>query len=370
MAMQHTLLEPGLLSAEAARALAAGPARIMAAKGLAPLPRPADVLSVLYQLSLDPDLGQTAAATARDLPATVLAAGLADESLDARVLDRFAGWLGDRVDLLQHVIANRQAHGDTIADLAGRLDADSVDRIALNEQRLLAHPAIIGAMFHNPRARMSTVDRAIELAARNQVPVPRIPGWESVAAAALGTARAPVQGAPDARAADALFANALVVPGAEDPTEHTDKPASEPAARQGGMPNIATLTMPQKLRLAMLGNRFMRSTLIRDVNRVVAVAAISAPGVTEMDAVKFASNHSLIDDVIKYIAGRRDWTRSYGIKLALVQNPKTPIPEAIRFMPHLRERDLRTIARSKGVPSAVVAQARKLLMSRDTAKKS
>jgi hypothetical protein len=369
MALQHTHLEPALLSPEAARALALGPARMMAAKGLVPLPRPLDLLSVLYQLSLDEDraLSQTAQATAHDLPDPVLAAGLSDESVDARVLDRFAGWLSDRVELLHCVIANRQTHGETIADMAGRLDASSVDRIALNEQRLLAHPAIIGAMFHNPRARMSTVDRAVELAARNEVHVPRIPGWESIAAAVLG---APARDASAAGQADELFANALVAPGGEDQKATGDAPDSESESKRGGIPNFATLTMPQKMRLAMLGNRFVRSTLVRDVNRVVAVAAISAPGVTEMDAAKYAGNHSLIDDVVKYIAGRRDWTRSYGIKLALIQNPKTPIPEAIRFMPHLRERDLRIIARSRGVSSAVVAQARKLLTSRDKSKKS
>ena len=48
--------------------------------------------------------------------------------------------------------------------MAGRSAAD-IDLIAQNEQRLLASPEIIGAMFNNPHARMSTVDRAVELAA-------------------------------------------------------------------------------------------------------------------------------------------------------------------------------------------------------------
>ena len=42
MALQHTLLDAATLSAEAQRALGPGPARMMAARGLAPLANPAD----------------------------------------------------------------------------------------------------------------------------------------------------------------------------------------------------------------------------------------------------------------------------------------------------------------------------------------
>jgi hypothetical protein len=50
----------------------------------------------------------------------------------------------------------------------------------------------------------------------------------------------------------------------------------------------------------------------------------------------------------------------------LVLNPKTPLPEATRFLPHLRDKDLKSVAKSKGVPSAVAAQARKLMSQRTT----
>jgi rRNA-processing protein FCF1 len=36
----------------------------------------------------------------------------------------------------------------------------------------------------------------------------------------------------------------------------------------------------------------------------------------------------------------------------------------MRFMPFLREKDLKNLARSRGVPAAIVAQARKLTMQR------
>ncbi len=104
--------------------------------------------------------------------------------------------------------------------------------------------------------------------------------------------------------------------------------------------------------------------LVRDPIKLVAVAAIKSPGVTDAEAGKYASNNSLCDDVVTYISNRRDWTRLYGTKRALVANPKTPVPSASRFLGHLRDKDLRQVARSKGVPSAIVAQAKKLIRQR------
>jgi hypothetical protein len=131
---------------------------------------------------------------------------------------------------------------------------------------------------------------------------------------------------------------------------------------------INKLSVPAKMRLAALGNAFARSLLIRDPMRLVAVAAIKAPGVSDLEVAKYAGNHALDNDVIRYIAGRRDWTRLYGIKKSLCMNPKTPIAESSKMLIHLRDNDLRMLAKSKGVPSAVVAQVRKLIAQRSGGK--
>jgi len=90
-AITHTPLDPSTLSPAAQKALGPGPARMMAARGMAPLP-PADQVSVLYQLSLDADAALSAAArsTATGLPEKLLAGALGDAKLDPRVLDFFA----------------------------------------------------------------------------------------------------------------------------------------------------------------------------------------------------------------------------------------------------------------------------------------
>lgn len=382
MALAHTPLDPATLSPDVRRVLAPGPARMMAARGLAPLPRPGDLAAVLYQLALDQDPAIRAAAgqSARELPDNVLIGALDDPGLDPRVLDYFAQQVAGRPAPMQCLLLNHATADQTIAELAARADEAETELIAQNEERLLRHPAIIGAMFHNARARMSTVDRAVELAARNQVEVPGIPGWsDMVNAVLLGKGRA--ADTPPPAEVDALFAEA--VDGAEqeasqgngspddldaeaDPDAQDEQEAAEEVdtSRDANPIAINRLTVPMKIRLATLGNSFARATLVRDPLRAVAMAAIKSPRVTDMEAAKYASNNSLSEDVIQYIAGRREWIRLYGIKLSLVQNPKTSIPAAMRIMPHLREKDLSIIAKSRNVPSAIAAQARKLMLAR------
>ena len=85
---------------------------------------------------------------------------------------------------------------------------------------------------------------------------------------------------------------------------------------------------------------------------------------TEFEAKSYAGNQTLAEDVIRYIASRREWTKNIQVKKALCRNPKTPITEAAKLLPFLHEKELTQLARSKGVPSAVAAQARKLIAQR------
>ncbi|HUH01993.1 MAG TPA: hypothetical protein VML75_08340 [Kofleriaceae bacterium] len=367
MALERLPVDPASLTEAARKVVAPGPMKMMAARGLAPLSDPADLVTVLYQLSLDPDaqIAESARAQVEQLPDRILEGALGQPVLDRLVLDFFADKVRNKAALLELIILNSATADETLAELAAVVGAREVDLIATNEQRLLRHPAIIGALYSNLKARMSTVDRAVELAIRNGIKVPGIAAWEELSAAITGAKRkeaaAEVKGGEirevtdlELEDKDALFEKAAQAAARDEdaePTEDVEVPISQ-------------MSIPMKIRLAMLGNKFQRSILIRDANKMVALAAVKAPGVTEMDAARLAGNTSLSDDVITYIANRRDWTKLYGVKLSLVGNPKTPIPAAIRFLDHLREKDLRNIARSKGVPSAISAGAKKRLIQK------
>lgn len=366
--IEHTPLDVAQLPAAMQKALGPGPARMMAARGMAPLP-PEQQLTVLYQLMLDADqsVATTARTTATKLPDSLLAAGLGHAGLDPRVIDRFAQLVADRPAVFDALVANPSIADETLATLAGRLGAREVDRIAANEQRMLRHPQIIAAMYMNKSARMSTVDRAVELAVRNNVRVPGLASWDEIARA-IQSEKHIASAESDslfAMAADATAGDdSVLTQGDGEQIREGEDEAQQALFEETKHIPIEKLSMPAKIRLATLGNAFARAVLIRDPMRIVAMAAIKSPAVTEFEAGRYASNHSLSEDVIRYIASKREFTKLYGTKYALCRNPKTPIPDAMRLMPFLREKDLTLLSKSKGVPSAIVAQARKLLMQR------
>ncbi|HEY5950949.1 MAG TPA: hypothetical protein VIV40_35900 [Kofleriaceae bacterium] len=364
--IEHTPLDAARLSPAAQKALGPGPAKLMAARGVAPLP-PIDQLSVLYQLTLDADqnIAKSARESAGKLPDNILAGVLGNAALDPRVLDLFGQVAGHRPPVFDVLVQNPSIADETLAALAGRLGAREVDRIAANEQRMLRHPQIIAAMYMNKAARMSTVDRAVELAVRNNVRVPGLAAWDEIARALQSEKLHP------SAEVDSLFAIAAEKTAGDDSalTQGDGEQVVEEEEPQDFLQQtedipIEKLSMPAKIRLATLGNAFARAVLIRDPMRMVAMAAIKSPGVTEFEASRYAGNQALSDDVIRYIASKREFTKLYATKFALCRNPKMPIGEAMRLLPFLREKDLTKLSRSKGVPSAIVMQARKLMSQR------
>ncbi|MBV8762847.1 MAG: hypothetical protein JO257_36520 [Deltaproteobacteria bacterium] len=360
--MDRSPLDPSTLSPAAQKALGPGPGRMMASRGLVPLP-PAEQIAVLYQLSLDGELGAAATGTAKGLPEKVLAGALADPKLDPRVVDFVADSVLDKPAAFEALVQSPTAADETIARLAGRGNANQVDRIAANEQRLLRFPDIIAAMYLNKHARMSTVDRAVELAVRNNVRVPNLPAWDEIARA--------LEQAPASPADDALFASAIdaatgddseVTQGDMNADDEAENPAADAVDKK--ISRYEELSVPAKIRFAMTGNGYARGKAIRDPIKIVALAAIKAPSVTEFEAKSYAGNQTLAEDVIRYIASRREWTKNLQVKKALCRNPKTPINDVAKLLPFLLERDLNNLARSKGIPSAVAAQAKKLLSQR------
>jgi hypothetical protein len=350
--MEYGTLDMSTLSAEAQRALGSGPGKMMAARGMAPLSNPVDLLSVLYQLCQDPDakLATAALSSARTLPKNILASALAASHLDPRVIDFFIHKADCRADLLETVVLNQRTSDETVATLAAIADKKQLDLIAENSQRVLRHPEIISALYVNKNARMSTVDRVVELAVRNNVRAPGIPAWDEISASMLHAAKAD-EPQMDEATMDALFEKAAPESVDEDaPTEKAEEQELQ----------LRDMTVPMKIRLAMMGNKFQRAQLIKDPKKIVAMAVIKSPSVKENEAAKYASNNAICEDVIGYIANKKDWTKLYHIKQALVTNPKCPLPSAMRLLPHLRAKDLQALARSRNVPTALAAQARKL----------
>ena len=142
----------------------------------------------------------------------------------------------------------------------------------------------------------------------------------------------------------------------------------EPEERKAPPPEnlyaqILRMPMAGKIKLALRGNRDARMILIRDTNKLLRRFVLLNPRIGEDEVIAVTRNKSADDELLRMIAERREWMRNYQVRLGLATNPKARLPVALRQVGTLDERDLRIIAKSKNVPAAVAAQARRLLMT-------
>ena len=127
---------------------------------------------------------------------------------------------------------------------------------------------------------------------------------------------------------------------------------------------IGEMSMGQKLKLALRGNRETRMILMRDTSVMIQRFLLENPRLTEDEIVNIAKSRIIVSEVLAKIAKNREWVRIYQVRLALTTNPRTPIGIAVGFVPTLQDRDLRLLAKSHNVPSAVTSVARRIMMSK------
>lgn len=350
----------------------ATPGKLMAVRGMAPV-RPAELLVAIYQLSFDaePVVRAAAEAAPAGFPDNVINPPLG-EALPAPLLHFFAARLPDqRTAAMERILFNPATADETFLMLAGRLDESLLEVISQNEVRLLRCPAIVEALFFNKRARMSSVNRAVELCARNGVRLEGIPAFDEIVSAIRQDPEATNGAVIDGRFQAALTAAeaASVTDEASGQSEELfdEELPPEEKQRDAGMSFIKFdhLKIFEKIRLATVGNAYCRKMLVRDANRLVAMTVIRSPQITDMEIQRIAGSTNVCDDVIRYIANSRDCSKNYTVKLALVSNPKCPLGSSLRFLAYLHQGDLRNISRSKNIPGTLATAAKKLLQQRD-----
>ena len=134
--------------------------------------------------------------------------------------------------------------------------------------------------------------------------------------------------------------------------------------RQNLYQKILKMSVPEKIRLAVLGNREARKLLIHDRTRIIPMVVLRSPKLSEGDVLNFAQQKNISDEVIVAIARSKAWLKYYPIKLALASNPKTPLSIALRFLDHLHDKDLQALSRSKEISPVVAQTAGQILFKR------
>jgi hypothetical protein len=352
---------------------APAPMRAMAAKGVIPGLRPGDIVCVVALLGEDGDeaVASAARATLAKLPPPILNGAL-DSDLPGPVLELLSHHYATQHDVIERLLRKSEITAAALEELAGRADERAGELIATNEELMLKHPSVIEKLYMNKNVRMSTADRLLELAVRNGLEL-SIPAFKE-AAAAIRDELIP-EPTEEPTLDDVLFhetdqiAAKLDIADNEDTHEVDDEGAER--VKEKVLPlymQVGKMTVTQKIRRAMLGTAADRSLLVRDTNRLVAAAAAKSPRMTDSEAVLITASRAVSDEVLRIIAMNRDFVRHYQVKLNLVMNPRTPFTFSSRLVPHLRDADLRSLAKSKNITGSVAQAIRQQVARKDEKK--
>ena len=337
------------------------PLRMMAAKALVPLPPP-DMITALFLLTADADekVRSTAVESATKLPDRILSSALRDEEVDPAVL----GWFLDRMAgqdvYAEMLVLNASTPDDAIARAASHCGLRTAEIIAQNQLRLLRHEDIVRQLCLNPRCGGALIDGVCDFCVRSGLGLQDVPQMLESRVRIFGpeAAEAPPDLGPSA---DEIIAEYGV-------GDENAAPLDE-GKRLTLAQRVMKMSIAEKIKLATKGNKEARSYLLRDSNKLVAVAVIRSPKITDGEVLAVANNRAALDDVLRVVCNNREWLKDYRVKVALTKNPKVPLPVAMKFLPQLREAEVKDLARNKNVPSGVQFQARKMLDKKNAPKK-
>jgi hypothetical protein len=124
---------------------------------------------------------------------------------------------------------------------------------------------------------------------------------------------------------------------------------------------LSSLSVLERMKLAMKGTREQRAVLVRDSNKLVSAAVLSSPKVNESEIETFTKMGNVSEDVLRIIGQNRGWTKNYGVILGLCRHPKTPPAIAMSFVQRLNERDLKAITTDRNTREGLRLLAKKML---------
>jgi hypothetical protein len=320
--------------------------RLMAAKGIVPGARPADLLLIQYRLTFDPD--ESVAAAAR----TGLAASptnVVKTSLDAKAPPGMVDFLcrernGDE-ELLEFLVLRKQIADETLMFVAETCAIlNIVEIIGKNQERLLNNPTILESLKKNPVTPLSLIDVTVAfLQMAGVLPT-------GAAARAAGLPEKVDSALIDSILGDEEFGEDLTLE-AKDGEAQDERTLSQ---------KIADLSVAQKIKLAYKANKEVRQMLIRETNKMIVGAVLNSGRLTDTEVVSLSKSRSVSSDVLRHISKNREWMKNYEVQQGMVSNPKTPQAISIALIKNMRLGDLGALARNTNVPAVVRTTAKQL----------
>jgi hypothetical protein len=338
--------------------------RMLAAQGALPL-KTEDLVELLHHLLRDPvpQVGQTAEATLRGISIDDLTPVLKARETPAAIL---AWALQNREEpkLREAVLQNVSTPDDAVERVAGRLPENLAELVVINQVRLLRSTALLVALESNPGLSNDQKRRLRELresfhigdaAASAAAPQPAAPPPAAVPEAAPEPEPEPEPDGPPLSEEQAVF-------------QYLSEEERQESSKLTAVQKVYKMNTAEKVVAALKGTREERAVLVRDRNRIVCTAVLGSPKVTEAEIEQFAGMKNVPDEVLRTIAGNREWTKKYPVVLNLIKNPRTPVALSIGMVSRLNPRDMKALTTDRNVSEVLRKTAQKFVVSKISGK--
>ena len=124
---------------------------------------------------------------------------------------------------------------------------------------------------------------------------------------------------------------------------------------------LETLPKLLKLGLAERGNAYACRVLAQNKDSRIATAVLKNTGLDDKTTALIGRNSATHVAVLNALADSKEWTKFYRVKLALLQNPKTPLVVSMRFLGVMQSHDLKQLSNTRTLPSALLVRAKQML---------
>jgi hypothetical protein len=330
--------------------------KLMAAKGLVPMPPLilATVLTFMFG-DADEEVRSAARTTLLEMPDPVLEAILA-EPVHPKTLDFFSRERISSDHILERILLNSNTNDETFLFLADKVPERLTTIIVNNQVRLLRTPAIAEALKKNPHALKSSIDTMVSFLRMSGILI------EGESPELTGEEISQILQMPESQPVVTEDGETLPPEGfpPELMEEFEEEEEMTEEKKKGLYQELQNMTVGQKIKLALLGNKEARTLLVKDSNKIVATSVIKSPKITQGEVLAIANMRTVHDEIIRIIAITPEWTRHYVVQSALANNPKTPFPVALRFMRMLTLGDLDKLSKNKNVSGQLSKLAKSL----------
>lgn len=355
-----------------------------AAKGALSIP-PDEMIEILVQLSTHPLFGEQARATLSTWDVDSARVVCSSPATHSSVLKYFLAPQNRRSLLITALASNPSVGEEDLMKLASEAGTDVLTAM-MKAERVKTMPWVLKALAAN--SHLASNDRievmrllggAVAASGASSASPSADTQAQAVAAAAVSTAEQldsedvlGIDGISDyerehAHEIEAEKDKQFELVMSED-GEHDELAAlvekgktGEPAAeaqkaepeRLSVLQKIARMTVGQRVQLAMKGSKDERFVLIRDGSKVVSLAVLESPKLSDAEMETFASMKNVQQAVLRGIASKRRFMKQYSVIRALANNPRCPMDIALSMLPHLLVNDLRALSKNKNVSDTI-----------------